>query len=161
MKTFNDIYTTLNGKTATSIPHAARSSRGKYSLGIVCSEKNGKRLTLTASLAKALILEDKLFITAYADDGLIVLSPGAINEYSVKTALRGEEGKISYNAGLVHFLIDTFNLDYEGVVSQVFHDFTFNNDPNNPMAILTFPKVRDTDDVADAQEANDETCPET
>ena len=161
MKTFNDIYTTLNGKTATSIPHAARSSRGKYSLGIVCSEKNGKRLTLTASLAKALILEDKLFITAYADERIIILSSGAINDYSVEIALKGEEGKISYNAGLVHFLIDTFNLDYEGVVSKVFHDFTFNNDPNNPMAILAFPKVRDTADIGDEPEANYEAYSET
>ena len=161
MKNFSEIYNNISGKTATAIHQAARSSRGKYSLGIVCSEKNGKRLTLTASLAKALMLEDKLFITVYADDNLIVLSPGAINKYSVETALKGEEGKISYNAGLVHFLIDTFNLDYEGVVSQTFHDFTFNNDQSNPMAILTFPKARDTDDFGDVQEANDETYSET
>ena len=164
MKNFTEIYQNLSGKTATIIPRAARSSRGKYSLGIVCSEKNGKRLTLTASLSEALTLEDKLFITAYADDGIIILSPCAINEYSVETALKGEEGKggkISYNAGLVRFIIDAFKLDYKGIVSKTFHNFTFNNDPNNPMAILTFPKVSDTADVGDEPEANDESCPET
>ena len=158
MKNFAEIYQNLSGKTATAIPHAARSSRGKYSLGIVCSEKNGKRLTLTASLAKALKLDDTLFITAYADDGIIILSPVAINEQSVETVLKGDDGKISYNAGLVHFLINTFKLDYHGVVSKAFHDFKFNNDPNNPMAILTFPKAHADNDTT--EEAEDESLTE-
>ena len=154
MKNFNEIYNNISGKTAPAIPQAARSSRGKYSLGIVCSERNGKRLTLTASLAKALKLRDVLYVTAYADDGIIILSPVAINGQSVETALKGDDGKISYNAGLVHFLINTFKLDYHGVVSKAFHDFAFNNDPNNPMAILTFPKVQADND--ESQEAEDE-----
>ena len=154
MTTFTKIYQNLSGKTATAIPQAARSSRGKYSLGIVCSERNGKRLTLTSSLAKALKLDDTLFITAYADDGIIILSPSAINECSLETNLRGDDKKIAYNAGLVHFLISTFKLDYKNVVSRAFHDFSFNNDPNNPMAILTFPKVQADND--ESQEAEDE-----
>ena len=154
MTTFTKIYQNLSGKTATAIPQAARSSRGKYSLGIVCSEKNGKRLTLTASLVKALKLDDTLFITAYANDGIIILSSVAINECSLETNLKGDDGKISYNAGLVHFLINTFKLDYQGIVSKVFHDFTFNDDYDNPMAILTFPKAQANNETA--EEAEDE-----
>ncbi len=154
MKNFTEIYTNISGKTATNIPQAARSSRGKYSLGIVCSEKNGKRLTLTASLAKALKLGDTLFITAYADDGIIILSSVAINECSLETNLKGDDGKISYNAGLVHFLINTFKLNYQNTVSKAFHDFSFNDDPNNPMAILTFPKAQANNETT--EEAEDE-----
>jgi hypothetical protein len=152
MKNFAEIYQNLNGKTATTIPQAARSSRGKYSLGIVCSEKNGKRITLTASLAKALKLNDVLYITAYADDSIIILSSSAINEHSVETMLKGDDGKISYNAGLVHFLINTFTLNYQNTVSKAFHDFSFNDDPNNPMAILTFPKAQANNETTEVAE---------
>ena len=154
MKNFAEIYQNLNDKTATTIPQASRSSRGKYSLGIVCSEKNGKRITLTASLANFLKLSDKVFVTVYADDNIIILSPTAINEYSVEAKLNGDEGKIAYNAGLVHFLIDTFKLDYQNTVSKAFHDFSFNDDPNNPMAILTFPKAQANNETT--EEAEDE-----
>lgn len=154
MKNFNEIYNNISTKTATTIPQTARSSRGKYSLGIVCSEKNGKRLTLTASLVKALKLDDTLFITAYANDGIIILSSVAINECSLETNLKGDDGKISYNAGLVHFLINTFKLNYQNTVSKTFHDFSFNDDPNNPMAILTFPKSQANNETT--EEAEDE-----
>lgn len=155
MKNFTEIYTNISGKTATTIPQASRSSRGKYSLGIVCSEKNGKRITLTASLANFLKLSDKVFVTVYADDNIIILSPTAINEYSVEAKLNGDEGKIAYNAGLVHFLIDTFKLDYQNTVSKVFHDFTFNDDPNNPMTILAFPvEQAGANDVQEAENEN-------
>ena len=152
MTNFANIYNTISSKKATAIPSTARRSRGKYSFGIVCSERNGKRITLTASLSQALRLDDTLFITAYADDSIIILSPAAINECSLETNLKGDDGKISYNAGLVHFLINTFKLDYQGIVSKVFHDFTFNDDPNNPMAILTFPKAQANNETSEEAE---------
>ena len=136
MKSFVDIFKNINNKKATIIPSAVRTSHGKYSVGIVCSEKNGKRVTLTSALAKRLKLDDKVFVTAYIDDGFIMFSPSALNGYSLEVHLMGTDKKIAYNAGLVHFLIDNFNLDYSSCVSKSFSDIVFNEDIDNPIAVL-------------------------
>ena len=133
---FNNI---INSSTADNISHSAsRSGNGKYSFGIVCSEQNGKRVSITASLASKLNIDSEMFITSYASNGFIVLSSSKLNEQSVKYTLRGKEKKIAYNASLVHYLIDTFNLNFEGHVSRSFDNIEFNNDPKNPMAMVIF-----------------------
>ncbi len=155
MTKFTEIYKNISGKTATTIPQTARSSRGKNSFGIVCSAKNGKRITLTASLSKALRLDDTLFITAYAEDRVIILSSHTLNDDSIETNLKGSDNKISYNAGLVHFLKDTFGLDFTNRVCLTYHDIVFNNNAQDPMAILTFPEGQaGANDVQEAENEN-------
>lgn len=129
----------INRSTADNISHSAsRSGNGKYSFGIVCSEQNGKRVSLTASLASKLNIDSEMFITSYASNGFIVLSSSKLNEQSVKYTLRGKEKKTAYNASLVHYLIDTFHLNFEGHVSKSFGNIQFNTDPTNPMAMVIF-----------------------
>lgn len=136
MTKFNSI---INNKAASAISHSAScSGRGKYSFGIVCSDQNGKRVTLTSSFASRINLEDEMFVTSYADYGFIVISPTKLNESSAKYKLAGNDKKIAYNSGLVHYLRDTFALDFEGHVSRSYDNIEFNNDPDNPMAVVIF-----------------------
>lgn len=140
----------INRSTADNISHSAsRSGNGKYSFGIVCSEQNGKRISITASLASRLNIDSEMFITSYASNGFIVLSSSKLNEQSVKYTVKGKEKKITYNASLVHYLIDTFNLNFEGHVSKSFDNIEFNNDPKNPMAMVIFftPDNTEEDEV--------------
>ena len=146
----NNFNTIISRSTADNISHSvSRSGNGKYSFGIVCSEQNGKRVSLTASLASKLDIKDEMFITSYGSNGFIVLSSSKLNEQSLKYTLRGKEKKIAYNASLVHYLIDTFNLNFEGHVSRSFDNIEFNNDPENPMAMVIFftPDNTEEDEV--------------
>lgn len=143
----NNFTTIINSSTPDIISHSvSKSGRGKYSVGIVCSEKNGKRVSITASLASKLNISDEMFITSYASNGFIVLSSSKLNEQSVKYTLRGKEKKIAYNASLVHYLIDTFNLNFEGHVSRSFDNIEFNNAPENPMAMVIFFTTDNTEE---------------
>ena len=139
MTKFNTFNAAISGKTATPITPVTHASRGKYSVGIVCSAKNGKRVTFTSALSERLKLKDSIYVTAYTDDGFIVIGATPYNEQSSEFKLSGENKKISYSAELVHFLIEAFNLDYSNCVSKSYGDIVFNNDPNSPMAILNFP----------------------
>lgn len=140
----------INRSTADNISHSAsRSGNGKYSFGIVCSEQNGKRVSLTTSLASKLNIDDEMFITSYASKGFIVISPKKLNDKSVMYTVKGADKKIAYNSSLVHYLIDTFNLNFEGHVSRSFDNIEFNNDPENPMAMVIFftPDNTEEDEV--------------
>ncbi len=135
----NDFNAAISGKKATPITPSARTGRSKYSVTIVCSKRNGKRVTFTSALATRLKLIDTVFVTAYANDGFIVLGATPFNESSSAFSLSGDDMKIAYSSALVHFLIETFHLEYGGHVSKSFGDISFNDDPDAPMAMLKFP----------------------
>lgn len=140
MTQFAEIHKNISGKTATTPTCSVRARRGKYSVGIVCSPNNGKRVTLSASLAEKLKLSDTVFFTVYEEDRVAILSTHSLDDASVEATLKGEGMKIAYNSSLVHFLIDTFEMDFGSHVSTAFHDIVFNEDPNDPQAILIFPE---------------------
>jgi hypothetical protein len=64
-------------------------------------------------------------VTVYGDDGLIVLSSTAINEYSAEYKFSNSTEYIIYNAKLVHFIADTFDLDYTSRTSMSFSEVSF------------------------------------
>lgn len=138
---FSDYLKAVENKAATAIDGSINTGHGKYSVGIVCSKNNGKRVTLTAALSTKLKLKDALFVTAYAEDGVVFLGNSPLNKSSVKVTLSGEDKKIAYNSDLVHFLIKTFNLDFSHCVSRSFTDIVFNDDAEAPMAVLNFGTV--------------------
>ena len=135
---FYDFLKAVENKAATAIDGSINTGHGKYSVGIVCSKNNGKRVTLTAALSTKLKLENSLYVTAYAEEGFIILGNTPLNDYSVKVTLSGEDKKIAYNSDLVHFLIKAFKLDFSNCVSRSFGDIVFNNEADSPMAVLNF-----------------------
>ena len=150
----NTFNSTVSGKTTTPITSSIHTRNGKYSVGIVCSEKNGKRITITSALASKLNLAESVYITAFSHDGFIVLGSSSYDENSSEYKLSGGDKKVVYNSELVHYLIETFKLNYIGRVSRSFGDITFNNDQNASMAILRFPHT--VEPVQEDAEVNDE-----
>ena len=138
MTNINNFNAAVRGKKATPITPSARTGRSKFSVTIVCSERNGKRVTFTSALAARLKLGNMIYVTAYADDGFIVLGATPFNESSSAFSLSGDDMKIAYSSGLVHFLIETFHLEYGDHVSKSFGDISFNDNPDAPMAMLKF-----------------------
>ncbi len=119
--------TCLADAKATIIPTTAQTRRGggKYSVNLVCAKRNRKSLTVSKKLAEELALTTGVYITVYAENGWIALSPAAIDEDSVSYSFSNEKDRIVYNAALVHFLAETFDLDYENCTSHSFSNIVF------------------------------------
>ena len=126
MSVTNYSASSLAAKKATAIPTTAQIKRGgAYSVNIVCAKNNRKSLTLTKKLADALELSADVYITVYADDGCIALSPAPIDENSAKFSFSNAKDHIVYNANLVCFIAETFTLDYTGRTSMSFKNIKF------------------------------------
>lgn len=126
MSTMNNQTTSLANAKATRIPTTAQTRRGgKYSVNLVCAKGNRKSLTVSKKLAEELALTSDVYITVYADNGLIALSSAAIDEDSASYSFSNDKDRIVYNAALAYFLADTFDLDYEKHTSHSFNNVMF------------------------------------
>ena len=121
-----------------TVPAIAKSG-SKYSLGIVNSRNNGKRLTISKSIADNLELTDKVYAMPAVDDRKLVLSRTQVFPNSVELTLSGEGKKISYSARFVLLLTDMFGLDFSEHVSRTFTDITFDEYEGVPVAVISFP----------------------
>ena len=139
MSTMNNQTTSLANAKATRIPTTAQNRRGggKYSVNLVCAKGNRKSLTVSKKLAEELALKNDVYITVYADNGLIALSSAAIDEDSVSYSFSNDKDRIVYNAALAYFLADTFDLDYEKHTSHSFNNIVFDTIQGNKAAIVT------------------------
>lgn len=122
----SNIITCLADAKATRIPTTAQTKRGgKYSVNLVCAKGNRKSLTVSKKLAEELALTTVVYVTVYAENGCIALSPAAIDEDSVSYSFSNDKDRIVYNAALAYFLADTFGLDYEKHTSHSFGNVVF------------------------------------
>lgn len=135
---YNKLMSQIEGKNASKISSIVRTRPGRYSMGIVHSERNGKRVSFSAALVEKLDLKDSVYITAYPSEGLLILGASAYSTDSAEFSLRNStgSGKLCYNATLVKYLINAYHLEYGDHVSRSFDDFVFNEDDTTPMAIL-------------------------
>lgn len=135
---YNELMSQIEGKNASKISSVVRTRPGRYSMGIVLSERNGKRVSFSAALVERLDLKDSVYITAYPSEGLLILGSTAYNADSAEFSLRNSSGsgKLCYNTALVKYLINAYHLEYGDHVSRSFTDFVFNEDDTTPMAIL-------------------------
>ena len=118
--------TCLANAKATRIPTTAQTKRGgKYSVNLVCAKGNRKSLTVSKKLAEELALTTDVYVTVYADNGWIALSPAAIDEDSVSYSFSNDKDRIVYNAALAYFLAETFELDYAKHTSYSFSNVVF------------------------------------
>ena len=123
----SNIITCLADAKATRIPTTAQTKRGggKYSVNLVCAKGNRKSLTVSKKLAEKLTLTTGVYVTVYAENGCIALSPAAIDKDSVSYSFSNDKDRIVYNAALAHFLANTFDLDYEKHTSHSFDNVVF------------------------------------
>ena len=143
----------LTSKKATRIPETAQTSRGRAcSLNIVCAKNNRKSITLHKKIAEKLALDSNVFLTVYDTAGCVALSPVSIDQNSVEYKFSNTISFIIYNAALVQFLAETFELDYVKRTSISFRDIEFTTSGDIPVAIVTLKKV-ETEEEVDSNEA--------
>lgn len=126
---------TLTTMVSTPISSSLQSKRGGvYSVNIVCAQDNRKSITLSKKLADKLGLTTGVYITVYANDGLIALSPVSIDENALSCSFSNTNDRIIYNASLVRFLVTTFELDYNDRTSLSFRNIEFASVSGIPVA---------------------------
>jgi len=138
MKPVDELLKSVPDVDLPPIASAAFGGRGILSFGVVNSENNGKRITLTKSLAGAIGADDSVDILPIPDEGVVLLAKNLPFHQKITMNLRGKDGhKISYVAQVVALLIKCFSLDFKGHVSQTFQDICIDKLPDgSPLAVV-------------------------
>jgi len=87
----------------------ANPTGGKYSFGVVNSRNNGKRVTLSKTLAKDLGIvgeENKLMLLPIPSKKVLLLGAELPAELASVCFLKGEDKKISYSADIVKLVAE-------------------------------------------------------
>lgn len=130
-----------------SVPTIAKTGR-KHSFSVVNSRNNGKRITISKSVANHLALSDKVFAMPAECERKLVFSRTRLFPKSIELKLSGDGKKICYNAKFVELLTDMFGIDFKQHVSRTYVDVEFDIWNDEPVAIVNFPEQKQEEAVA-------------
>lgn len=122
---------------SATVPAMAKSG-GKFSLGLVNSKNNGKRMTISKAIADKLDLIDKVYAMPSVGDCKLVLSKTRVFPNAVELKITDEGKRTSYCAPFVELLTDHFALDFSKHVSRTFYDVVFDKHNGEDVAIISF-----------------------
>lgn len=142
MHSFN-ISELLQQAAATNIPQVYNEGARHHSLGIVNSEGNGKRITLSKKLIARLELEENFQLLPIPSEGVALIAQKLPSNQASTARLSSKGRGVCYSAGLVQLLTQLFKLDFSEHVSRTFTDITFDEIDGMPVAIVRFTKVED------------------
>ena len=137
MKTLNEL---LNAANNVKLPSSAltASSKGIMSFGIVNSEGNGKRFTMTKSLVNAIGVDKNVELFPIPNEGVLFVAKELPFDNAINKKLKDKgEGRLAYAAPIVNLLIKSFDLDFGKHVSMSFQDIKIDKLPDgSPVAII-------------------------
>ena len=136
--------------SATNVPvvNAAAGGSNKYSMGIVNSKNNGKRLTFSKALSSKLGLTETVQMLPLMDEGVLLVAKELPGGSVSSGALRGDDKKICYGASLVELLTKVFKLDFSEHVSRSFSDIQFEIHGDLTIAIIKLASA-DSDEAGE------------
>ena len=130
----------LNSASNVKLPSVASmaTGRGIMSFGLVNSEGNGKRFTLTKSLINANRIDKKVALLPIPEEGVLLLAEKLPFENAIEKTLKLKgEARLSYAAPVVALLTECFKLNFGTHVSMSFQDITIDKLPDgSPLAIV-------------------------
>ncbi len=115
------------------------SSSSKYSMGIVNTPDNGKRLTFSKSIVDEIGVTDTAFAMPAEGDRKLVVGKTLPFPDAVKLTLRGKTRRTCYHSQMVALLTEMFNLDFSAKTSLTFDNVSFDTYEDVKVAIITFP----------------------
>lgn len=126
-------------KTA-EVQQVSGSGSGKYSVSVVNSTGNGKRITLSKALAEKLDLDGSVSMLPLQSEGVLMVAKELPFASASNIELTSSDKRTAYHAGAVKLLVDSFNLDYSGgKTSMSFNDVEFTEHNGETVAIVTIP----------------------
>ena len=131
---------------SSNVPQVIANYAGgqKFSFGIVYSKNNGKRISLSKSLAKALNVDhkdSKIMLLPVPGQNVLLLSSELPTNVASSCCLSGEDKKIGYASEIVKLLMDVFNLDFSDKTSMSFADIQLDTTGAAPVAIVKMSNV--------------------
>lgn len=122
---FNDLLAELEASESTPVIATSGGGSGRYSLGIVNSKSNGKRISISKALTQKLGLTDTVQMAAFPQHGFLMMASTLPSKKASSCFLTGDDKKIGYSADIVHRLTEDFNLDFSEHVSRSFSKVEF------------------------------------
>ena len=126
---------------AANIPQITGKT-GKYSISVVNSDGNGKRITLSKSLVEKLRLDGSVSVLPLGEEGALLMSKELSYPCTSEIELGSKDGRTAYNAEAVKMIVDDFGLDYSGGrTSMSVSDIEFCQDDDAVVAVVHIPKM--------------------
>lgn len=136
----NSLISQIQAAGINKITPTASTTNGNspLSFGIVNSKSNGKRVSLSKALVKAIGISATVDIIVQINAGVIHLCAdfSDIDGYS-RYSLRGDDRKICYSYELVNFLTQAFGLNFSNHVSMSFRNISFTTHNGLSVATIT------------------------
>ena len=121
---------------SVSIPSLSYEGNGIPSLSIVYG-KNGKRITISKTLARRLNITGEAFVFPIVEDSVLLFAKNMPEDKGIKLKFKGDDKKVSYNSGAIEYFVKEFKLDYSDVSSKAFNKITFEQDGDIEYAIVS------------------------
>ena len=110
MKDFNALF---EAAKVAEVRQVSATGSSKYSVSIVNSDGNGKRVALSKALFEKLQLEGSVCMLPLAEENVLLLAKEMPFPSTSKIELTSKKDpRIIYNADVVALLVKTFGLDY-------------------------------------------------
>lgn len=160
MKTIEEL---IKAASSSKLPlfTSNTSGRGIMSFGLVYSEANGKRFTMTKSLVTAIGVDEYVELFPIKEEGTLLVAKKLPFENKIRKKIRSKgDSKLSYAASVVSFFIEYFGLNFGKHVSMTFQDITIEKLPDgSPVAIINMlnPKPYSDLDFQNDTDSDEET----
>lgn len=141
---------------AADIQQVTGSGSGKYSVSVVNSDGNGKRITLSKSLVEELGLDGHVSLIPLKHERVLMLAKTLPFPRASNIELTSKDKRTAYHAEAVKLIVTAFNLNYSGgKTSMSFSDINFTERDGVVIAVVTIPASAMLL-TADAQEGDGE-----
>lgn len=120
-----------------NIPQVTGTGSGKYSITVVNSDGNGKRITFSKALVEKLGLTEGVSLIPLKDEGILMAAKKLPFERASHILLNSKDKRTAYNAEAVQLITKAFKLDYtNGRTSYSFNNVDFMTDNGMEIAVI-------------------------
>ena len=122
-----------------NLPQISGNGSGKYSVSIVNSSGNGKRVTLSKALVEKLQLEGTVDILPVPSENAVMMGKTLSFPCTSQIELNSADKRTAYHANAVKVIVEAFGLDYSNKTSMSFNDIEFAEIDGVPIAVVNMP----------------------
>lgn len=144
-RNFNQLF---EAAKVAEVRQVSATGSSKYSVSVVNSDGNGKRVALSKALFEKLQLEGSVCMLPLAEENVLLLAKEMPFPSTSKIELTSKKDpRIIYNADVVALLVKTFGLDYSnGRTSLSFNQIEFEEHEGVTFAAVTMVASGGSDD---------------
>ena len=124
---------------AAEVARIASTGSSKYSVSVINSDGNGKRVVFSKELVKKLNLNGCVSLLPVKGESVLMVASVLPFENASTIKLTSADKRTAYHAGAVQLIANTFDLDYTDKTSMSFGDVDFIDHEGVTIAVFTIP----------------------